>query len=72
MPFSEMENDGARLENGEIAYPVDELTIAGNLKDMFRAIEAVGDEADRRSHITIGPVLLGKMMVAGSSADSVA
>lgn len=63
---------GFWVENGEIAYPVDELTIAGNLKDMFQSIEAVGDEADRRSHIAIGPVLLGKMMVAGSSADSVA
>jgi PmbA protein len=63
---------GFWVENGEIAYPVDELTIAGNLKDMFQAIEAIGSEADRRSHIAIGPVLLGRLTVAGSSPDSVA
>jgi len=50
-----------------IQYAVDEITIAGNLRQMFMAIEAVGADIDRRSHISIGSVLVGKMMVAGES-----
>ncbi|MFT3755637.1 MAG: metalloprotease PmbA [Pseudoxanthomonas sp.] len=56
---------GFWVENGRIAYPVDGITIAGNLKDMFAGIEAVGSDRDRRSHIGIGSVLLGRMTVAG-------
>jgi PmbA protein len=56
---------GFWVENGEIQYPVDELTIAGNLATMFPAIEAVGSDVDKRSHIHIGSVLIGKMTVAG-------
>jgi len=56
---------GFWVEDGEIAFPVDELTIAGNLRAMFDGIEAVGNEVDPRSHIRIGPVLLGRMTVAG-------
>lgn len=56
---------GFWVENGTIAYPVDGITIAGNLKEMFGRIEAVGDDVDRRSHIRIGSVLLGRMTVAG-------
>jgi PmbA protein len=56
---------GFWVENGEIQYPVDELTIAGNLATMFPAIEAVGSDVDKRSHIQIGSVLIGKMTVAG-------
>jgi len=56
---------GFWVEDGAIAWPVDELTIAGNLREMFAAIEAVGDEIDPRSHIRIGPVLIGRMTVAG-------
>ena len=56
---------GFWVEDGAIAYPVDELTIAGNLRTMFAGIEAVGSQFDPRSHIRIGPVLLGRMTVAG-------
>ena len=59
---------GFWVENGQLAYPVDNVTVAGNLKDMFRSIEAVGTDVDRRSHITMGSVLLGRMMVAGGEA----
>jgi len=56
---------GFWIENGQIAYPVDNVTVAGNLKDIFAAIEAVGSDVDRRSHIGIGSVLVGRMTVAG-------
>ncbi|PJK09825.1 metalloprotease PmbA [Lysobacteraceae bacterium NML08-0793] len=56
---------GFMVENGEIAYPVDGLTIAGNLRQMFGSIEAVGADFDTRSYLRIGPVLVGKMTVAG-------
>ena len=58
---------GFWIENGEIAYPVDEITIAGNLRAMFAAIEAVGADVDRRSHIGVGSILVGRMTVAGDS-----
>jgi PmbA protein len=57
---------GFWVENGEIKYAVDELTIAGNLAQMLPAIEAVGDDVDRRSHIQIGSLLIGMMTVAGN------
>jgi PmbA protein len=57
---------GFWVENGEIQYPVDEVTIAGNLKDMFMSIEAVGQDTDDRSSIQCGSMLMGKMTVAGS------
>ena len=58
---------GFWIEGGEVQHAVDEITIAGNLRDMFQAIEAVGADIDRRSHISIGSVLVGKMMVAGGT-----
>ena len=57
---------GFWVEDGEIAYPVDGITIAGNLKTMFGAIEAVGGDVDRRSHIRTGSILVGRMTVAGT------
>jgi PmbA protein len=57
---------GFWIENGEIQFPVDEVTIAGNLKDMFMAIEAVGTDADVRSSVQAGSILIGRMTVAGS------
>ncbi len=57
---------GFRVENGEIQYPVDGITIAGNLKDMFTRIEAVGSDIDPRSHIHVGSILVGRMTVAGN------
>lgn len=57
---------GFWVENGEIQYPVDEVTIAGNLRDMFMHIEAVGTDVDDRSNIQCGSMLIGKMTLAGS------
>ena len=56
---------GFWVENGAIAYPVDGITIAGNLKDVFAGIDAVGTDVDRRSHIRCGSILVGRMTVAG-------
>jgi PmbA protein len=47
--------------------PVDGVTIAGNLRAMFAAIEAVGSDVDPRSHIRTGPILVGAMTVAGGT-----
>jgi PmbA protein len=63
---------GFWIENGQIDYPVDEITIAGNLREMFLALEAVGREADARSHVRTGPMLIGAMTVAGAMADPAA
>ena len=57
---------GFYVENGEIAYPVDGITIAGNLRGMLRNIEAIGADVDVRSHIGVGSILVGRMTVAGS------
>jgi PmbA protein len=56
---------GFWIENGEIAYPVEEITIAGNLKDMFRDIVAIGSDVDLRGSRHVGSVLIGRMTVAG-------
>lgn len=57
---------GYWVENGEISFPVDEVTIAGNLKDMFAGIAAVGTDMDKRSAIQTGSILMQPMTVAGS------
>lgn len=57
---------GFWVENGAITYPVEEVTIAGNLRDMFRAITAVGDDVDRRGNIQCGSMLVEGLTVAGS------
>ena len=57
---------GFRVAAGKITHPVDGITVAGNLRDMFMAIEAVGSDVDPRSHIRTGSILLGGMTVAGS------
>ena len=56
---------GFYVENGEIAYPVDGITIAGNLREMLRGIEAIGSDVDLRSHLRVGSILVGRMTVAG-------
>ncbi len=56
---------GFWIEGGEIAYPVEEVTIAGNLKDMYRDIVAIGCDVDRRSSRHTGSILVGRMTVAG-------
>jgi len=57
---------GYWVENGEIQYPVDEITIAGNLKDMYQKIVEVGNDVDCRSNIMTPSLLLDDMMVAGN------
>ena len=57
---------GFWVENGEIAFPVHEITIAGNLKTMFKGIEAVGADAYNYGAKTIGSVLVNRMKIAGS------
>ena len=57
---------GFWVENGEIAYPVQEITIAGNLKDMFPGIEAIGADTYNMGAKTVGSVLINRMKVAGS------
>jgi len=57
---------GFWVENGRIAYPVHEITIAGNLKTMFKGIEAVGADAYNYGAKTVGSVLVNRMTVAGS------
>lgn len=56
---------GFWVEHGEIAYPVEEITIAGNLRDMYANIVAVGADVDRRSHVLTGSILLERMTIAG-------
>jgi len=56
---------GFWVENGRIQYPVHEITIAGNLRDMFRRITAVGADAYTMGSKTIGSVLIERMKIAG-------
>ena len=56
---------GYWVEGGEIQYPVEEITIAGNLKDMFKSIVAVGNDIIVRSSKLCGSILIEKMTVAG-------
>ena len=56
---------GFWVEAGEIQYPVEEITIAGNLKDMFNGIQAIGADVDTRSNIHTGSVLIDNMTIAG-------
>lgn len=56
---------GFWVENGAIQYPVQEITIAGNLKTMLRNIVAVGNDMDLRGNIRVGSILLEQMAIAG-------
>ena len=56
---------GFWVENGEIKYPVSEITIAGNLKQMLQQIVAVGSDIETRSQIQTGSILIESMKVAG-------
>ena len=60
---------GFWIEDGAIAYPVEEITIAGNLSDMFRDIVAVGSDVDPRGSRHTGSILVGRMTVAGQLDD---
>lgn len=57
---------GFWIENGEIAYPVEEITIAGNMKDMLKGIVAIAEDRLPRSAKQSGAILLDRMMVAGA------
>ena len=56
---------GYWIENGEIQFPVEGITIAGNLSDMFMNITAIGNDVNQRSAIQSGSILISEMMVAG-------
>jgi PmbA protein len=56
---------GFWVENGQVAYPVHEITIAGNLRDMYRNIAAIGSDVDVRGGVRVGSVLLSEMTIAG-------
>jgi PmbA protein len=57
---------GYWIENGEVTHPVDGITIAGNLKDMYQNIVCIGDDADLRSNIRAPSIVIGEMTLAGS------
>jgi PmbA protein len=57
---------GLWIENGELAYPVEEITIAGNLKDMFRNVSAIGNDLEFRSSGAVPTIRVEGMTVAGS------
>lgn len=57
---------GYWIENGEIVHPVHEVTIAGNLKDLYRRISAIGNDQDLRSGIRCGSLLVESMTIAGA------
>lgn len=56
---------GYWVEHGEIQYPVEEITIAGNLADMFTGIGAIGSDVDIRRRVRTGSVLIDRMTIAG-------
>jgi PmbA protein len=56
---------GFWVEGGAIRHPVEEITIAGNLADMYRDIVAIGRDVDRRGSRHVGSILIGRMTVAG-------
>jgi len=61
---------GFWVENGRIAYPVEEITVAGNLRSMFAALEAAGSDIETRRNIQVPSLLIGQMTVAAQSDQS--
>ncbi len=57
---------GHWVENGEIRQPVHEITIAGNLRDLYSRVERIGDDRDERGGIRCGSLLVGEMTIAGA------
>lgn len=57
---------GLWVENGQIVHPVEEVTIAGNLKDIFQQIIAIGNDVDENSSIRTGSILVDNMVLAGN------
>jgi len=56
---------GYWVDNGASVYPVHEITIAGNLKDMYRNIAALGNDVDTRGGVRVGSILISEMTIAG-------
>ena len=57
---------GFWVENGEIQYPVEEITIAGNLVKMYQNIVAIGNDIDNRGNTECGSIVVENMTIAGS------
>lgn len=57
---------GFWVENGIIQYPVEEVTVAGNLKDMYQSIVAIGNDVDMRGNTRTGSILINEMTLAGN------
>jgi PmbA protein len=57
---------GMWIENGELAYPVEEITVAGNLLEMWKRVEGVGNDLVFRDRTAAPTLLIGRMVVAGS------
>jgi len=56
---------GFWVEGGEIAYPVHEVTIAGNLKNLFAGLQAIGSDVDARGGVRVGSIWIGEFTIAG-------
>lgn len=56
---------GIWIENGELTFPVEEVTVAGNLLEMFSRIEAIGNDLELRRRVAAPTILIGKLTVAG-------
>ncbi|GMU43986.1 MAG: metalloprotease PmbA [Xanthomonadales bacterium] len=61
---------GYWIENGQVAYPVSEITVAGNLREMYANLVAVGNEVDPRGNVRTGPVWLREVTVAGDGGSN--
>jgi PmbA protein len=57
---------GFWIEDGELAYPVEEITIAGNLKQMFTSMEMIGNDLQFRGRIASPTIKISEMMIAGN------
>ena len=57
---------GFWIENGQLSFPVHEVTIAGNLRDLYRRISAIGNDQDLRGGIRCGSILVDEMKIAGA------
>jgi PmbA protein len=57
---------GFWIENGELSYPVEEITIAGNLKEMLQQIEMIGNDLEWRGSVAAPTLKIARMTVAGN------
>jgi len=57
---------GLWIENGELSYPVEEVTVAGNLLKMLDAVEGIGNDLTMRDRTVSPTLLIGRMVVAGN------